>query len=101
MIYDAQIAGLVTKIACPHPSFFNDELKTIAGPICFMPSKDEAPLLGFKETLMNSEFGAQSYFERFDTQNHGWMGARFDENDEENVKELERGIELITKFYKQ
>lgn len=101
MAYKLQLAGLVTKIACPHPSFFNDNLKEIAGPICFLPSRDEEPLEGFKATLMASPFAAESVWERFDTCHHGWMGARGDFKDANNLKEALRGLDIITKFFQQ
>lgn len=99
MAYKLQLAGLFTKIACPHPSFFTDDMKEIAGPICFLPSKDEAPLEGFKATLMASPFGTQSVWEVFPTCEHGWMGARADFKNAENAAETLRGIAIVTKFF--
>ncbi|CUM57935.1 Hypothetical protein, putative [Bodo saltans] len=69
--------GSTVATICPHPSFLTvDDVVPAKGPIGFIMSKDEAPLLDVKEELEKNEFAAKNVFVRFDDLYHGFLGAR-------------------------
>lgn len=68
---------LVKTAVCPHPSFLTvDQVEPANGPIGFLMSKDEAPLLDVKESLEKNEFADKNLFVRYEDLHHGFLGAR-------------------------
>lgn len=51
----------------------------------------------YKEIL--SQPGKQGEVETYETMFHGWMGAKADLQNDENVKEYERGYSHVAGFF--
>lgn len=103
-------ANVVKSVAGPHPSFLGlDDVKDAQGPIAFLMSKDEAPLLDVKEELEKNAFADKNVFVRFDDLYHGFLGARgplekaFDFNytsEDAVTKRIAEASDVVINFFK-
>jgi protein XRP2 len=93
--------GLVASAALVHPAFLtNEDAANAAGPVCFLPSKDEAPMAdAFIAALQTSATAAQCVTQRFDDIPHGWMAARGDFSDALNRQRCNEGLVILGKFF--
>lgn len=72
------------------------DAKVQTAPHILLASKDEpADKVALYKEIMGDQVEATIY----PTMHHGWMGARSDLKDEENVKEFERGYKQAADFF--
>ncbi|KAL1857372.1 hypothetical protein Plec18170_003496 [Paecilomyces lecythidis] len=100
----ALVSGENTPFAASgqaHPSFLApDDVKNMTIPHIVLASGEESKeeIAAYKEAL-EAKKDIPSEVDLYDTQVHGWMGARADFNDEENKKEFERGYKQVADFF--
>ncbi|KAI9786315.1 MAG: hypothetical protein M1816_008056 [Peltula sp. TS41687] len=90
-------AKLFKAAAACHPAFVDpNDANNIAVPICVLPSKDEDPkaVEQFEKNLK-----VEHRIETFHDQDHGWMGARGNLEDERVKSEYERGYKILLDFF--
>lgn len=68
--------------------------------ICLFSKQDgdEATVSAYTETLAKSP---TNYVEKYGTMHHGWMGARANLSDKDNIAEYERGYQKFADFYNE
>ncbi|KAL7796093.1 Alpha/Beta hydrolase protein [Trichoderma ceciliae] len=80
-----------------HPGLLDEaDAKAQTAPHILLASKDEpADKVALYKEIMGDQIEATTY----ETMHHGWMGARSDLKDEDNVKEFERGYKQAADFF--
>ncbi|GFP57069.1 hypothetical protein ACSS6W_004368 [Trichoderma asperelloides] len=80
-----------------HPGMLDEaDAKAQTAPHILLASKDEpADKVALYKEVMGDKVEATIY----ETMHHGWMGARSDLKNEENVKEFERGYKQAADFF--
>lgn len=68
-----------------------DDAEAITIPHIILASKGEDAAVTKKYAEILSKQSKITEIETYDTMHHGWMGARANLQDEENLKEYERG----------
>lgn len=90
--------GLVVSAASPHPSFLTTDLmKSVQGPVCLLPTKDDTELLDMKEAAEST--GHKVVYQYFDDVHHGFCSARANFNDELNRRRTNEAIDILVKFF--
>ncbi|KAI5845583.1 Alpha/Beta hydrolase protein [Morchella snyderi] len=90
-----------------HPGQFDAEnAKGVTIPHMILASKDEPAdvVAASAEALKSSKIEAvrdAAVVETYPTMRHGWMAARADLSDEENVKEYERGYKQVVNYLQE
>ncbi|KAH8805781.1 hypothetical protein F5884DRAFT_755340 [Xylogone sp. PMI_703] len=84
-----------------HPGLVvKEDAEKITIPHIVLASKDEpADQVKEYEKIFASGNGKTGEIETYATMHHGWMGARADLKNEENLKEYERGYNQLAKFF--
>lgn len=72
------------------------DAKAQTAPHILLASKDEP---ADKVALYKEVMGDKAEVTTYETMHHGWMGARSDLKNEENVKEYERGYKQAADFF--
>ncbi|KAL7933169.1 Alpha/Beta hydrolase protein [Trichoderma chlorosporum] len=80
-----------------HPGMLDEaDAKAQTAPHILLASKDEP---ADKVALYKEIMGDQVETTTYETMHHGWMGARSDLKNEENIKEYERGYKQAADFF--
>jgi len=103
MCMNALQEGLVDAVALCHPSFVEDKdfeggIASLKGGVAILRSKDEAPMQPTKDIFAAAN-SPKFVVADFDNMHHGFMGARADFNDAENVKAVEEGVKIVSNFF--
>lgn len=82
-----------------HPAMLDPEdAKNVTVPMALLASKDEDTTA---VRAYESNLSVPKLIEAYPTQIHGWMAARANLQDPENVKEYERGYRSVLAFFHQ
>lgn len=97
---NALAEGLVQAGASPHPSPLTPELmKSVKGPVCLLPSKDDGELLEVKEAAESTSHKVTYHY--FDDMHHGFVAARADFQNENNRKRANEAIDIMVDFFNE
>ncbi|KAJ3332104.1 hypothetical protein HDU93_009337 [Gonapodya sp. JEL0774] len=91
----AELYPDVSSGALFHPSFLQvEDADVIKGPVCLLPSKDEAEVISttFLDTLKAKPFGSRVVHKRFTDMFHGWSGTSGNFDDQVNREKAQEAI---------
>ncbi|RKO85426.1 Alpha/Beta hydrolase protein [Blyttiomyces helicus] len=102
----AAVEGAVDAVASAHPSQIDEAVvDAITVPVCFLPSMSEPDYVSIDDflcegILAKKPFAARNVHRRFTTMRHGWIGARANYDDPENVKGAQEATDILADFFK-
>jgi len=83
-----------------HPGgFAKEDAEKVSIPHILLPSKGEDVEVAKAYTEILTGEGKAGVVETYPTMHHGWMGARANLKDEENLKEYIRGYNQIASYF--
>ncbi|KTW29453.1 uncharacterized protein T551_02069 [Pneumocystis jirovecii RU7] len=92
----------INSVAMIHPAMVDsNDADNLKVPICNIISKDE-PLDDcntFEEIIRTKPFSKDCIFKTFSTMHHGFMAARSDLTNSENVEKFREGIKILISFF--
>ncbi|KAJ3319163.1 hypothetical protein HDU93_003800 [Gonapodya sp. JEL0774] len=86
-----------------HPSFLQlEEAERIKGPVCLLPSKDEADAVSttFVDILKAKPFGSRVIHKRFTDMSHGWVSTSGNFEDPLNRAQAQEAVDIAIEFFK-
>lgn len=98
LLQERDVFGLFPLLTRVNSNSMLDEVdaKAQTAPHILLASKDEP---ADKVALYKEIMGDKAEVTTYETMHHGWMGARSNLKDEENVKEYERGYKQAADFF--
>ncbi|KAG5513436.1 hypothetical protein PMAC_001500 [Pneumocystis sp. 'macacae'] len=92
----------INSVAMIHPAMVDsNDAHNLKVPICAIISKDEpfSDCNAFKEIIKTKPFSKNCIFKTFSTMHHGFMAARSDLTNNENVEKFREGIKILIDFF--